>query len=113
MIKVKVFSNDNGSISGLEVSGHAGFASYGYDIVCAGVSALVETCVLGLERIAGLSNIALKKEGYFYLKIPEDLPKEVLDKALIILETTYLGIEDMAKSYPANICVKRNGRCKI
>ena len=112
MIKVQVFVDDNGSIRGLEVSGHAGFASYGYDIVCAGVSALVETCILGLEKIAGLSNAAIKKEGYFYIKIPKDLPKEILDKALIILETTYLGIEDIAKSYPANIYVKRNGRCK-
>lgn len=111
MIEVQAFSDHNGHIKALEVSGHAGFGTYGHDIVCAGVSALVETCVLGFEKIAGMKNPAIKKKGYFLLKIPDGISEEALEKALIILETTYLGMVDMAKSYPANIRIKRNRRC--
>lgn len=36
----------------LDVSGHAGHAAYGEDIVCAAVSAIVQTALLGLEAVA-------------------------------------------------------------
>ncbi len=36
----------------VKVSGHADYAEKGKDIVCAGVSAIVQTAVLGLQAIA-------------------------------------------------------------
>ena len=38
MIKVKIFFQPDGRISGFDVSGHSGTAAEGEDIVCAGVS---------------------------------------------------------------------------
>lgn len=36
----------------IDVKGHSGYAPHGQDIVCAAVSAILQTAVLGLESIA-------------------------------------------------------------
>ena len=49
MIKVTIDMSEGISI---KTTGHANYAPYGEDIVCAGVSAILQTAVLGLENIA-------------------------------------------------------------
>ena len=87
----------------MEISGHAEYAEYGKDIVCAGVSALVETAVLGLENVVGVKPLVNKKQGFFILKLPDSMTEEESKNAAIILETIFLGLEDIANSYPLNI----------
>lgn len=36
----------------IEVDGHADYAPHGQDIVCAGISAITQSCALGLQAIA-------------------------------------------------------------
>ena len=103
MIKVKVKPHPSGGYKSIEISGHAEYAEYGKDIVCAGVSALKETAVLGLENVVGIKPLVNKKEGCFTLKLPDNMTAQELKKAAIILETIFLGIEDISKSYPLNI----------
>lgn len=50
MIKVRV-NMESGDML-IDVKGHAGYAPHGRDIVCAAVSAILQTAVLGLESIA-------------------------------------------------------------
>ena len=50
MITVDLFKNEQGLITGYKVSGHAGFAAAGEDIVCGAVSVLTQTPILGLEQ---------------------------------------------------------------
>lgn len=49
MIRVIVRRGPDGRIQGLATSGHAGYADRGSDIVCAAVSALVQTAALSLD----------------------------------------------------------------
>ena len=42
---------------GFTASGHSGFAERGHDIVCAAVSALTQTCELGLSDVLGLEPV--------------------------------------------------------
>ena len=49
MIKIEIFRTSVGRISGYTIHGHHG--DYGTDIVCAGVSALGQTALLGIEGI--------------------------------------------------------------
>ena len=42
MVSVDLFKNRQGMITGYKVSGHAGFAEEGSDIVCSAVSALTQ-----------------------------------------------------------------------
>lgn len=103
MIKVRVKPNPSGGYKSLEISGHAEYAEYGKDIVCAGVSALAETAVLGLKHVACVKPIVGKKQGNFVIKLPKDMTAKESAKAAIILETIFLGLEDISKSYPSNI----------
>lgn len=50
MIDITLKARDNGELSSCKVSGHAGYAKKGEDIVCAAVSVLVRTAVLQLQE---------------------------------------------------------------
>ena len=50
MIKISVMRQDDDKIIGLSVEGHAGAGAYGQDIVCAAVSALAQSVILGLAQ---------------------------------------------------------------
>ncbi len=53
MIQVTVFRNRNEKYIGFDCKGHAGYANYGEDVICAGVSALVINTVNAISRYAG------------------------------------------------------------
>jgi uncharacterized protein YsxB (DUF464 family) len=106
MIQVRAKRHPLGGYKSLEILGHAKYAEYGKDIVCAGVSALAETAILGLEHVACIKPIVKKRQGYFVLKLPDNMQIEELTKAAIILETIFLGLIDISKSYPSNIQIE-------
>ncbi|MBQ9403345.1 MAG: ribosomal-processing cysteine protease Prp [Synergistaceae bacterium] len=54
MVKIKFFHQDN-IFTGIECSGHSGYSHRGSDIICSGVSALMNALVLGLEDIAAIT----------------------------------------------------------
>ena len=51
MIEIKLYKNDMGNYHRYEVEGHAEYAEYGKDIVCAGVSALTQSALFTLEEM--------------------------------------------------------------
>ena len=52
MIKVSIYKNDEGKMIGFRLSGHAGYAEHGQDIVCAAVSALVINAMNSIETFS-------------------------------------------------------------
>jgi uncharacterized protein YsxB (DUF464 family) len=107
MVNIEVFRDISGNVKGLRISGHAGYADSGQDIVCAGVSALAETAVLALRELAGIKPNVKKKQGLLLLKLPEEsIPENVLEVSEIILDTICLGLQDMSRSYPTFIRMK-------
>ena len=38
MVEIDVRKSEHGNVTGFHVSGHAGFAEHGSDVICAGVS---------------------------------------------------------------------------
>ena len=87
----------------LRVSGHAGYAAKGNDIVCAGVSALVQAAGAMLAgRKVPFS--LMRGDGAFGF----DCAVSVLDHerrmmVLYSLETAVRGIEMIAGSYPGHV----------
>ena len=49
MIDVTLFQNDSGDYVGFRMTGHAEYAEYGSDIVCAAVSVLVINTINSVE----------------------------------------------------------------
>lgn len=91
MIKIKVFRNSDGFITGYDVSGHHG--EYGSDIVCAGISSLTQTALKGIGQ-------HLKREVDFYVAsgdlhvMLKSDPDELTEA---ILETMLIGLYDVQK----------------
>lgn len=99
MIRVQVRRAPDGSIVEVRTEGHAEFADPGEDIVCAAVSALVETARIGLKRVAGHPHEGKTSMGKAYCKVLIGGTPESAMKAQAILETTVLGLKDIEKDY--------------
>jgi len=114
MITVKVVRDNTRKVTGVFVSGHAGYAEEGSDIVCAGASTLVYTLANSLERICGI-------DTEYSTRIAEDMgdgnvsaeivipegrfrDEGAADRAQVIMETIVLGFISLAAS------VNRDGK---
>ncbi|NLK44289.1 MAG: ribosomal-processing cysteine protease Prp [Tissierellia bacterium] len=116
MIVVKFYRDNKNYIKKYTVEGHANFADYGKDIVCAAVSVLAQTTLLSLVEVCGLKEESLKYEiddnrGFLNVELPIDIENTVLDRTQIVLETFFLGIKSIIESYPEYVKLE-NGRCK-
>jgi len=99
MIHVEVLKNDS-LITGFRVSGHAGFEEEGRDIVCAGVSAITQTALLGLEEFAPEGfRWRIEQDGYLECYLNEDMDETILYNAQIILLTMLRGLEAIQDQY--------------
>ena len=109
MTEVQVKRQPDGTITEINVSGHTGFAAEGEDIVCAGVSALVVTALIGLKRVARHPHEGKATSGRMYCKLKPGGTPQSADRAQTILETTVLGLKDIAKDYKHFVRVTEGG----
>ena len=97
MIEVEICEEKDGRISAFSVHGHSGTAPKGRDIVCAGVSALAQTALLGLGRhLHRELDYHIDPSGDLHMKLreaPDDFTETVL-------RTMRMGIEEIEKAYP-------------
>lgn len=135
MIHIRIFEDEAGEIKGFLVEGHAGYAPRGQDIVCAGISALVQAAVLGLRefltrppqveagpeetnrlfktgksRTPGIApKSARGKRGNVFLKVmlPDSLGERDREVAKIILETLEMGLRGIALGYHRYVEIRR------
>lgn len=106
MIKINIVRNKLGYIEGFCVLGHANTAPHGHDIVCAGVSALTQTAVIGLERYLGHQVSLDIADGKLIVTL-KDNPDDLTGA---ILETMVLGLREIAKLNPANVQIVERRR---
>ena len=100
MIVLKVF-RENNIITAFELSGHAESGPYGYDLVCAGVSAVSFGTV---NAIDSLCNIDLKIEqadegGYLHVALPHYIHHELHDKVQLLLEGMIISLQTIEREY--------------
>ena len=91
----------DGAFSGVTCKGHTGYAEEGEDIVCAAVSSVIQTAVLGLMQLVGVA-VDYKvdeKEGYLSAMLPEKLTEAQRHDADLILRTAYLGVSDLYEGF--------------
>ncbi|MEW6679934.1 MAG: ribosomal-processing cysteine protease Prp [bacterium] len=99
MIRIKLLRNKEKKIISFSCSGHSFYKKRGEDIICAGVSAILQTALLGLSEYLNLKLDVKKKDGFLEVKLCSPPPKE----ALSILETMRLGIYGICEKYPGYI----------
>ena len=100
MTKVIIKKRDN-KIYEVECDGHTNYGEKGEDIVCASLSSIVQTAVLGLLMIA-LVELDMKRDddkGYLRFTLPENLNDEQKLQTSTILDTMLCGISDLYESF--------------
>ena len=92
MIKVEVTKNN------ISILGHANFAEYGQDIVCASVSSIIMTSV---ESVAAINSEAIDiKQELDKLEIIINSHDDITDK---LINTMLTLLSELEKKYPKNI----------
>lgn len=100
MTKVEIRRNAEEKIISFLAKGHTGYSARGEDIVCAAVSALTQTAVLGLIHNLGLEPVVDIKDGYLSCLLPSDLTEEKKREANLILEVMLTGLKEIAEEHP-------------
>ena len=99
MIKARIYRK-NQKICGFEISGHAGYAQAGEDIVCSAVTVLCFNTVNAVEKFTDIpfkADADEKRGGYLKVLFPLE-GMEDHDKQLL-LEKLVMGLSDIALEY--------------
>lgn len=106
MIKILVIKKQN-NILAIEASGHSGYAESGADIVCSAISTLTQTLALGITKVLGVDAKVIVDENipHFSLTLPT-LDSKTMKDAQLLMQSTYLGIKDIANQFQKYIMVK-------
>lgn len=100
MIQVTVYRSNN-LMTAFELSGHAESGPYGYDLVCAGVSAVsigavnavMELCEVDLEIKQGAEG------GYLHVSLPDSLESESMTKVQLLFEGMLISLKSIEQEY--------------
>lgn len=91
----------------MTVSGHAGFADRGDDIVCAAASALVLTAAHGVATYCGAHVVTHDDpDGDYVLEVPRGGGV----RAQAVLESAVAGLRAIARSHPGHLAVRSAGK---
>lgn len=107
MVEIRLRRDSRSRLSFLSASGHAGWAENGEDVVCAAVSALVQSAWLGLTEIAGIPVAASKAAGRLDLRWDPALSDR--DDVRAIVETVARSLRIIAGQYPEHVRVVEDG----
>ncbi|HKM43078.1 MAG TPA: ribosomal-processing cysteine protease Prp [Limnochordia bacterium] len=93
---------------GFRAHGHTGFAGHGEDIVCAAVSVLTQTAVLGLREVLAIDCLVQtdEREGSLLCLLPDELSENDWNQAQLILNVLYVGLLATEKEYGDHVSVK-------
>lgn len=99
-----IIKTQNGTLVGINISGHAGFDEHGYDIVCSGISVLGQTAIVSLYEVADIKDLVYEiQDGYIDVKLPVNINDVKLGKAQIIFETIIKGLKGIMEAHPEYI----------
>lgn len=107
MTKIKLFKRNDVFVK-IECSGHTGYDIEGRDIVCASVSSIVQSCMLGITKTLGIRAKITRRDrdGYIKLELPLDTDRDLMDKAQLLIEVLKDSIADLLNGYSKYISME-------
>lgn len=90
------------SRSSITIEGHAGYAPRGQDIVCAGISTLVQTLVQSFEDLCTDEITYHLKPGWVEIK-----HGDLSAKGQVLVNSFFIGIYMIADRYPNHVKVNK------
>ncbi len=100
MIKARFYLS-GGKLIGFSVSGHAGYANSGKDIVCAAVTTAVNMTANGITEIAKQNASVNVSENEVQLKVEQSTHESAL-----LLQSMRLQMELLEEQFPKNIRIQ-------
>lgn len=86
------------SNNGITIKGHANYAPHGQDIVCAGVSVLVQTLIQSIEELTADKIKYSMSPGTVDIKFG-NLSKD----AQLLVDSFFVGVQMTANTYPQHV----------
>lgn len=101
MTTVTFEKNQDNEILEFTADGHTNYGVEGEDIVCAGVSSIIQTAALGILMKARVEAKITRddKKGYLKLALPNNLTVTQRHDCNVILDTMVLGLADLSENY--------------
>ncbi len=90
----------DGIFYGFKISGHVGFDVKGKDVLCAAISAVSQSTLIGLNEVMKLDVNYEIKDGLIECNL-----KNNNECAQFMMETLYQTLVQLAKQYPRNVSI--------
>ena len=100
-----------GRTVGFTSTGHANHGEAGNDIVCSAISALTQTCCLGLIQVLGLKEgkelaLSIDEAEGIHCVLADDTRGERLDRAELLFLTMEAGLRSIQESYRKSLKIR-------
>ncbi|MCW6666852.1 ribosomal-processing cysteine protease Prp [Aerococcaceae bacterium NML190938] len=103
MIHIEIGRDGTGAIQQIELSGHAGFAEYGSDIVCAAVSSQVISVENSLTELLNVVTDVIVDDmegGYLKLTLPAIDSADTQHDVQLLMRHLEFALQITAQTYP-------------
>lgn len=108
MVIAHFYRSNTTGIYSVVLTGHADSGPYGYDLVCAAVSALSIGTANSLAELGEYHPIVEMNEtsgGYLSMTVPETINESQQHTSQILLESLLLSLRSVADEYPKHLSI--------
>ncbi len=103
MTEVRIYKTKSGEYLKFTCDGHAGYADYGKDIVCAAISVLVINTVNSLEEITG-EPIQAEEDSTAGRISVTFLRQPLKETSVVLMDSLILGLSQIEAQYGKQHC---------
>ena len=107
MTKLKFYKiRDN--FVGFECRGHTGYAEYGKDVLCATISGIAQSCLIGMIKVLNINPKVTRNDdsGYLKIELPDNISEDITAKASLLIAVVYESIKDLLEGYSKYISME-------
>ena len=97
MTTITIYKSENGTYKRFTCKGHAGYARYGKDIVCASVSCLVINTINSMDELVHekMEITTEEKEGFIDCRFTD----EISSQSKLLMDSMVLGLQGIVNDY--------------
>ena len=104
MIEFNVFKK-GGDIVKFSASGHSGYSESGSDIVCAAVSGVCQSTIIGLSEVLKIDADFVLEDGFISLTMPCDTDEKKSQAAQALLKSLEIFVKELSSKYNKYLCL--------
>lgn len=99
MIRATLWKNASGEFTGYDLSGHAGYAEEGMDIICSAVSSLALNTANSIEVFTAVCPRTEESDGLLKVSFSKTDDAAEWQKVQLLMNSLKLGLDSIESSY--------------